>query len=116
MTRLSRILRWLIWLPVAVVLVAFSIANRAAVTLSFDPFERATPAASVSAPLYVVIFTALAVGIVIGGLTAWMRQGKWRRAARDGERGRREAAARLARNAPPRLIGIESAATRTERR
>ena len=84
-----RFLGLLILLPIAVVVVALAVANRHAVTLSLDPFNPASPALSAQAPLYVVVFAAVAVGILLGGIGAWRNQGRWRREAR---RGRAEAA------------------------
>ena len=77
-----RFLGFLILLPVAAVVVALAVANRQAVTLSLDPFNPASPALSLQAPLYLVLFAAVALGIVLGGLGAWTNQGRWRREAR----------------------------------
>ena len=66
---------------------AFAVANRQTVTVSFDPFSSASPAYAATLPLFVVIFVVLILGVMVGGIAAWIRQGKWRRAARrlDGE-------------------------------
>ncbi len=100
---MKRALRWIVWIPVAIILVAFSIANRAPVTVSLDPFAEGAPAYSFRLPMFVLVFAVLLAGVVIGGVAAWVRQGKWRRAAREAERLRREAAARRA--AQPPLVG-----------
>jgi uncharacterized integral membrane protein len=68
--------------PLVAVIVAFAIANRQAVTVSFDPFSSAAPAYAATLPLFVVIFAVLILGVLIGGAAAWLRQGKWRRIAR----------------------------------
>ena len=68
--------------PLAVVIVAFALANRQAVTVSFDPFSSASPAYAASLPLFVLIFLLVIVGVVIGGIAAWLRQAAWRRTAR----------------------------------
>ena len=62
-------------------------ANRQAVTVSFDPFSSAAPAYAATLPLFAILFAVLILGVLIGGIAAWLRQGKWRRAARklDGE-------------------------------
>jgi uncharacterized integral membrane protein len=78
---MRRFLALFVLLPIAIVVVVLSVANRAEVTFSLDPFN-AVPALSASAPLYVFLFGALALGIVIGGIATWLRQGKWRRFAR----------------------------------
>jgi hypothetical protein len=59
-----------------------SVANRAPVTFSLDPIGSVAPGWSATGPLYVFLFVAVIVGIVIGGIAAWLRQGRWRHAAR----------------------------------
>jgi uncharacterized integral membrane protein len=73
--------------PLAIVIVAFAVANRQAVTVSFDPFSSASPAYAATVPLFVLIFVLVILGVVIGGVAAWLKQSKWRRAARklDGD-------------------------------
>ena len=44
-------------------------------------------------PLFALIIVLLIVGVVIGGVAAWLRQGNWRRAARRLERELRRARA-----------------------
>lgn len=79
---IRRLVQILIFLPLAIILIVLSVANRHAVTISLDPFGGAEPAVSVSLPLFVVIFGALFIGVVIGGAAAWASQGKWRKRAR----------------------------------
>ncbi len=82
-----KIVTWIVIIPLAVVIVAFAVANRQAVTVSFDPFSAAAPAYAATLPLFAILFAVLILGVLIGGIAAWLRQGKWRRAARklDGE-------------------------------
>jgi hypothetical protein len=56
------------------------------VTVSFDPFSAGEPAASVTLPLFALVILLLIVGVLIGGLASWLRQGKWRQTARRFER------------------------------
>mgnify|MGYP000845960920 CR=1 FL=1 len=79
---MRRFISLLILIPLAAVVVLFSVANRHAVMVSLDPFHGATPALTFSAPLFVLLFGALALGVLIGGIATWARQGRWRRAAR----------------------------------
>jgi uncharacterized integral membrane protein len=79
---LRRTVAVLVLLPLAVVIVAFAVANRQEVTVSFDPFSSGAPAASVTLPLFGLILAVLILGVVIGGVTGWLRHGGWRRAAR----------------------------------
>lgn len=76
----------LILVPLAVVIVAFAVANRQIVTVSLDPFSAEHPAASVTLPLFGLIIVLLIVGVLIGGIAAWLGQGRWRRTARRLER------------------------------
>ena len=84
---LRRIVSILVIVPLAIVIVAFAVANRQSVTVSFDPFSSASPAYAATVPLFVLIFALLIMGVLVGGVAAWIRQGKWRRTARrlDGE-------------------------------
>jgi uncharacterized integral membrane protein len=77
-----KIVTAIIVIPLAAVIVAFAVANRQAVTVSFDPFSTASPAYAATLPLFVVIVAVLMLGVLIGGIAAWIRQSKWRRMAR----------------------------------
>jgi uncharacterized integral membrane protein len=79
---MRRFITYLLIVPIAVVVVALSVANRAPVTFSLDPIGSIMPGWSATGPLYVFLFVAVIVGIVIGGVSAWIRQGRWRHAAR----------------------------------
>lgn len=83
----------LIVLPVAIVLVAFAVANRHLVLLSADPMSVDQPLYAISLPLFVVMFATLFVGVVIGGVAVWFSQGAYRKEARS----KRAEAKRLAR-------------------
>ena len=84
---LRRIGTALIVVPPAATIIAFAVANRQTVMVSFDPFSATSPAYAVTLPLFAVILAVLILGVLIGGVAAWLRQGKWRRSARrlDGE-------------------------------
>ena len=82
-----RIVTLLIVVPLAVIIIAFAVANRQSVTVSFDPFSATTPAYVMTLPLFALIFALLILGVLVGGIAAWIGQTKWRRTARklDGE-------------------------------
>ncbi len=97
----------LILVPIAIVILAFAIANRQMVSVSFDPFSN--PEASgalIAAPLFILLFLALIVGVIVGGIATWFTQGINRRRARDArddaERWRDEA--RRLREQPPLVV------------
>ncbi|MGA8357538.1 MAG: LapA family protein, partial [Xanthobacteraceae bacterium] len=83
---LRKIVAALILVTLGVILIAFAVANRQAVTVSFDPFNTANPAASVALPLFALVIVLLIAGVVIGGSASWLRHGRWRRTARRLER------------------------------
>jgi uncharacterized integral membrane protein len=77
-----KIVTGIILVPLAIVIIAFAVANRQMVTVTFDPFSSASPAYAVTLPLFVLIFILLIVGVIIGGVAAWTGQAKWRRGHR----------------------------------
>ena len=79
---LRKIVTAIVVVPLALVLIAFAIANRQTVTVSFDPFSTSAPAYAASLPLFVLIFILLILGVIVGGVAAWVRQRTWRRSAR----------------------------------
>jgi uncharacterized integral membrane protein len=83
---LRKIVAAIVLVPLAIIIIAFAVANRETVTVSFDPFGGDETAATVSLPLFALVILLLIVGVVIGGLASWLRQGKWRGAARRFER------------------------------
>jgi uncharacterized integral membrane protein len=83
---LRKIVAAIILIPLAVVIIAFAVANRQIVTVSLDPFSAERPAASLTLPLFALVIVLLVLGVVIGGVAAWLRQSKWRRTARRLER------------------------------
>lgn len=81
MTR--RLLFIFISVPLAIVLVMLSVANRQPVRFSLDPFNAENPALAVEWPFFTYFFAALIVGLVAGSAITWWRQGVYRRNARE---------------------------------
>ncbi len=81
-----RILRWLLLVPVGGAALYLSLANRHTVLFSLDPFTPETPALALQLPLILVIFLSVLAGLLLGGASAWARQGKWRKEARQSRR------------------------------
>jgi uncharacterized membrane protein YciS (DUF1049 family) len=71
--------------PLATVIVMFAVANRELITVSFDPFDSANPAFALKLPLFILIFVLVGLGVLVGGIAAWLRQHKWRARARRAE-------------------------------
>lgn len=83
---MRKFLRWLVVVPIAILLVLLAVANRGAVIVSLDPFSREAPAVAFSLPLFVVLLLAVAVGVVIGGIAVGVGRIRWRFRARRAER------------------------------
>ena len=92
---MRKFLAFAVLVPLAIVIVMFAVANREIITVSFDPFDSAHPAFALKLPLFMLIFVLVAVGVVVGGIAAWLRQHKWRMRARRAEAEARDLRARL---------------------
>ena len=79
---MKRILSWFLWLPLAVVIIAFVVANRQMVALSLDPFGDAASPLALPMPLWAVFILGLFIGIIAGASLSWLRQSRHRKAAR----------------------------------
>jgi uncharacterized integral membrane protein len=79
---IRKILAVLVLVPLAILIVAFAVANRQTVVISFDPFSSVDPAYAARLPLFVLIFALVILGVIVGGIATWLRQASWRRTAR----------------------------------
>ena len=79
---LRRAWKYLLGLPVAIILLTLAVINRHGVRLVLDPFRPDEPVISLVLPFYVYLIGMLVIGIVIGGLATWVTQARWRRTAR----------------------------------
>lgn len=73
----------------ALVLLALALANRTSVTLHLLPEDLASViglSASWSMPLFVVLFLAIALGVLIGFIWEWLREMRIRSAAKTNSR------------------------------
>ncbi len=66
--------------------VILAVANRHDVRVSLDPFSSNDPAVTFELPLFWVMFSVFLVGAVLGGMSSWIGQGRWRREARRSRR------------------------------
>ena len=80
---IKKIFNWIVGLPVAVAAIAFAVANRQWIAVSFDPLSRDRPFAAINMPLWVLFFCGIFVGLLAGWIAAWLSQGRHRKAARD---------------------------------
>jgi uncharacterized integral membrane protein len=107
---LRRAWKYLLGVPVAIVLLTLAVINRHGVRLVLDPFRPEEPVVSLVLPFYVYLIGTLLIGIVIGGAATWVTQGRWRRTAR-----RRTAEAQRWQAEADRLARERQAALATDR-
>ncbi len=69
--------------PIAIVLIALAVANRGLVPFTLDPFNPGNPALTLTLPLFVFMFLTLAVGVLLGSMATWWKQGHYRKVARQ---------------------------------
>lgn len=84
----SKIVGWLVLVPLCLVLVAFALANRQLVAVNLNPFGAPADAdiAGYGIPLFVVLYIVLLVGVLLGGTATWFAQGEHRKRARQWRR------------------------------
>ena len=80
---LHRVVLVIVVVPLAIIFIALAVANRASTPLTVDPFNPGNPALTIELPLFVYLLLALILGLVIGSLATWLRQGHYRRLARQ---------------------------------
>jgi len=91
-----KLINILILTPLALIFIAFAVANRQFVTISFDPFSSTDPAIAISLPLFIVMIGVAILGALAGGIAVWLGQGRWRRKARRADHDVRKLEAELA--------------------
>lgn len=79
---LNRVVLVLIVVPLAIILIALAVANRHMTAFTLDPFNPGNAALTVDLPLFVMLFLVLIIGMIIGSLATWFRQGRYRKEAR----------------------------------
>ena len=93
---MRKFLTALVLIPLGMVFIVFSVANRHLVTVSLDPFNSTDPSLAITLPLFVVIIAVAIIGVAAGGSATWFRQRHWRRSARQHEAEARAARAQMA--------------------
>ena len=79
---MAKFISWFLGLPIAIILIALSVANRHTVRFSLDPISVSEPIMAFELPLYLLLLLAIIIGIFIGGASSWLNQSKWRKAAK----------------------------------
>lgn len=68
---------WLLYLPFLVLAAAFAAANRHDVDVGLDPLPF-----GFTVPLFLIVLTSVLVGLIVGGVSAWLSGRHWRRSTR----------------------------------
>lgn len=79
---MTRIFRLLVLTFIGAIVIAIAVANRQTVSFILNPLSTPDTASALQGPLFVFLFAALLTGFILGGLAAWLGQGKWRKLAR----------------------------------
>lgn len=79
----KKIILAIIFVPIAVVMIAFIVANRTQVALTLNPFKLGDESLTYHAPFALWLFIFLSVGIFIGGIATWFTQHKYRKQLRE---------------------------------
>lgn len=79
--RLTRVLSWLVTLPLALVAVSFAVSNLTPVELALWPLPF-----RLEAPVYALVLVTLVVGFIAGGAVTWLGQHHHRKAERAHQR------------------------------
>ncbi len=109
---IGRLIGLLVTFAITALLLMMAVINRHDVKLVVNPADQSDV---YNVPVFLLIVSALIMGIVLGGVAGWINQGKWRRTARqrtqeamrwkaEAERLTRERDERLATTAPPRQL------------
>ncbi|MBZ9757186.1 DUF1049 domain-containing protein [Mesorhizobium sp. ESP6-5] len=80
---LNRFMLIVVFVPLAIILIALAVANREVVAFTLDPFNPGNPKLTLTLPLFIFLFLALAIGMVVGSLATWVKQGHYRKLARQ---------------------------------
>ncbi len=106
---MRRILRWVIGLPIALIVIAFAVANRQWTRLSLDPFSSTTPFLTIEMPLWVLFILGVFIGLLVGWGMCWLAQGRHRKLARERAReiARLQSDLELAKNPAPVSVSTE---------
>ncbi|MGP2493817.1 DUF1049 domain-containing protein [Mesorhizobium sp. PUT5] len=79
----NRFVLIVVFVPLAVILIALAVANREAVPFTLDPFNPGNPALTATLPLFVLLFASLLLGMIVGSAVTWVKQGRYRKLARQ---------------------------------
>ncbi|MDA0786657.1 MAG: lipopolysaccharide assembly protein LapA domain-containing protein [Proteobacteria bacterium] len=106
-------LRWLITVPVAIIVVVFAVNNRGDANVNLWPLDLI-----ITWPLFAFVFIGIGVGFALGAILMWFSDAPVRRRAReqarnirDLERAAKNAAENAQRGVGPAPVALPSART-----
>lgn len=82
MNRVGAALKWIILLPILVVVTLLAVANDQPVTVRLNPFDSSDTSLSIDLALYQLGFLIFILGVLVGGFVAWNKQRRFRRLAK----------------------------------
>ena len=80
---IMRFVKLIIFVPIAIVLIVLSVANRHPVTVALNPFRPEDNVIALTLPLFILLLVVLMIGVVLGSFVTWFSQGRHRKRARD---------------------------------
>jgi len=80
---IMRFVKLIVFVPIAIVLIVLSVANRHPVTVALNPFRPEDNVIALTLPLFILLLLVLMIGVVLGSLVTWFSQGRHRKRARD---------------------------------
>ena len=84
---LGKLVSWLLLAPLALVMIAFAVANRSPVEVRLDPLPF-----TIEAPLFALAYGCVFIGLLAGGFAAWLTAARRRRRMRAAAPARPEGA------------------------
>lgn len=80
---MKSVMRIIVFVPLALIILFFSMANRGPVRIGLDPFAANDGSGpSFEAPIFLVVLASMAIGVLAGGVSSWLGHLPVRRAAR----------------------------------
>ncbi|SOC44218.1 hypothetical protein SAMN05892877_112112 [Rhizobium subbaraonis] len=79
---LKKIVNLVVLVPIGIILIVLSVANRQPVRMALNPFRPEDTLLSMTAPFFVFLFLSLILGMILGAVATWVSQHKYRKRAR----------------------------------
>lgn len=99
-----KLINLLVLLPVAIILIVLSVANRQSTTFALNPFRPDDAALSFTAPFFIFLFAAIIFGVILGSTATWLAHAKHRKKAKSAAKEAAHWRAQLERQNAPSII------------